>query len=783
MDKLSKDNNIIISGYSLEISIKESLLSIKAKKSVEEYNNSFSNDDIMKKFPKGLFDNLEEIKQELENGEKNVELVQEREILRLNLKIIIKINSIKKEYIIPFDLKKNNEIEESIYDTNSDIDKERNDFFNQIGNKENNNVIVSSITQKKSYNNTNTNTNLYLEITNYNSYKCPFCNNIPKIIFINDNKIMINCCEKYQYKVIYINEFLDKFKEYIKNQKTILDYCQKCQKDPSKPCKNCQKEKFYCLECEKNLCEDCKKKNKVIMLENGINNLINSEIKPDKENSGNNNENKDDTLGLSNKTDDIKFNKPEPIIGDKNKNDPYSPECNQLINIIIHNSQFYKDPNHLENLENIFDFKSNCKDYKDKNKLIIEYKGQGEKEGISLFGNQFILNNKDKIKVFINQKEYKIEKGKYNIGDEKIIVMLVEKEKGEIEDMSYLFFKCTNIKSLIDGDKWDTSNVKYINNLFDECSSLEILSGISNWNIKNVTNMSGLFRKCLGLKCLPDISKWKTKNVTNMSDLFNGCSSLKDLPDISNWTTESLIDMRGIFSNCSKLQSLPDISKWNTENVTNMSDLFNKCSSLQSLPDISKWNTSKVKYMNNLFNECSSLQILPDISNWKIGKVTNMSDLFNECSSLQKLPDISKWKTESLIDMSGLFSNCSRLIQLPDISKWNTSNVKYINYLFNECSSLQNLPDISNWNTENIIYMADLFNECSSLKSLPDISKWNTINVLNMNKLFRNCSSLQNLPDISKWKLNNDLTLDNAFVGLSINKIPSHNNGRFEFDK
>ena len=136
----------------------------------------------------------------------------------------------------------------------------------------------------------------------------------------------------------------------------------------------------------------------------------------------------------------------------KNKYSPYSPECNQLINIILHNSRFYLEHNHLENLENIYNFKRNNIDYVDKNKFIIEYKGKGEKEGINLFGSEFISNNKDKIKTFINQKEYDIEKGKYKTEDEKIIVTIVEKEKGKIENMSYLFSECTNIISLIDGE-------------------------------------------------------------------------------------------------------------------------------------------------------------------------------------------------------------------------------------------------------------------------------------------------------------------------------------------
>ena len=51
--------------------------------------------------------------------------------------------------------------------------------------------------------------------------------------------------------------------------------------------------------------------------------------------------------------------------------------------------------------------------------------------------------------------------------------------------------------------------------------------------MSNVEDISYLFSKCSSLKYLPDISKWNTKKVTNMLGMFYNCSSLKYLPDIS----------------------------------------------------------------------------------------------------------------------------------------------------------------------------------------------------------------------------------------------------------
>ena len=58
--------------------------------------------------------------------------------------------------------------------------------------------------------------------------------------------------------------------------------------------------------------------------------------------------------------------------------------------------------------------------------------------------------------------------------------------------------------------------------------------------MNNVNNMSFMFYECSELKSLPDISKWNVNNVRDMEGLFSGCSALKSLPDISNWNITNL---------------------------------------------------------------------------------------------------------------------------------------------------------------------------------------------------------------------------------------------------
>ena len=63
--------------------------------------------------------------------------------------------------------------------------------------------------------------------------------------------------------------------------------------------------------------------------------------------------------------------------------------------------------------------------------------------------------------------------------------------------------------------------------------------------------MSGLFFGCSSLSFIPDISKWNTKNVKSINQMFPRCLSLSFLPDISKWNVNNvLFDMSVESINC-----------------------------------------------------------------------------------------------------------------------------------------------------------------------------------------------------------------------------------------
>ena len=288
-----------------------------------------------------------------------------------------------------------------------------------------------------------------------------------------------------------------------------------------------------------------------------------------------------------------------------------------------------------------------------------------------IFGDKFVLNNKDKCKIIYQNRVYELKSNLKDI-DEKLepdneysLKLIIP---SDIEDISYMFCNCISllyIGKITKKNKSDIINIEKIPSEYDSSKTDENNNEKSEKD--NEVNESDK-NKFYGNNKIPplkldinSLNKFEKncernilslQNIKKMNNLFEGCSSLYSIPDISNWNTSKVTQMNNIFSGCNSLTYLPDISKWNISNVQDISGMFSQCKNLISLPDISKWNFSNLKYISSLFHGCSSLISLPDISNWDISNTLGLTSMFYECYSLEYLPDISKWNTSNIIEMN-----------------------------------------------------------------------------------------------------------------------------------
>ena len=194
---------------------------------------------------------------------------------------------------------------------------------------------------------------------------------------------------------------------------------------------------------------------------------------------------------------------------------------------------------------------------------------------------------------------------------------------------------CTNnyssIKNIIFDESFKTYAPTSLKDFFISCNALETISGLEYLNTANVENMSYMFYDCSALKSL-DLTNFNTAKVEYMNNMFDGCSALESL-NLTNFNTAKVEYMNYMFDGCSALESL-NLTNFNTAEVTNMSYMFKGCSALTSL-DLTNFNTAKVEYMSNMFEGCSALTTIYVSDKFVTSQVTYSDDMFNGCKSLK----------------------------------------------------------------------------------------------------------------------------------------------------
>ena len=253
---------------------------------------------------------------------------------------------------------------------------------------------------------------------------------------------------------------------------------------------------------------------------------------------------------------------------------------------------------------------------------------------------------------------------------------------------------CTNnyssIKNIIFDESFKTYAPTSLKDFFISCNALETISGLEYLNTANVENMSYMFYDCSALKSL-DLTNFNTANVTYMYGMFEGCSALESL-NLTNFNTANVENMSSMFYDCSALKSL-DLTNFNTAKVEYMNNMFDGCSALESL-NLTNFNTAKVEYMNYMFDGCSALESL-NLTNFNTAEVTNMSYMFKGCSALTSL-DLTNFNTAKVEYMSNMFEGCSALTTIYVSDKFVTSQVTYSDDMFNGCKSLNGFIDYIN---------------------------------------------------------------------------------------
>ena len=515
---------------------------------------------------------------------------------------------------------------------------------------------------------------------------------------------------------------------------------------------------YFCKNCHKNICSKCKsnhEKHEMIHFENlipqdydiekdwsiifsvfkneinGIKNMLDIIVKNIElyfkivnDIKDNYNNNKNINYQIYQSMNNINnFNK--DIIKEM-KNIIFEKQINDKIYKLfqIYNKMIRKDiiQNSFENNESIIDNEK-------MSEITIDYLNNNNNQ-IQLFGEEFMINNKDKCIIKYNNQNY--------------------------------YFQKNYDKLLLN-----------INN-----KKFRIKLQISN----EITDLSYMFKNCSSLIELPDINKLNTEKITNMSYMFYGCSSLTYLPRISNWKTSNVTNMSYMFYNCKSLENLPDISNWNTENVYNMNFMFFNCSKLKAFPEINKWKTNKMKGAFCMFIGCNA-NILPDISDWN--NQNKNKDINKNVENNQNIINNQPFMANNLYqnfpfygNMINLMKNKNYNLPLIDFKNEikNNNNINNYNYINDNNKKLENINNLKISNNSQRKYNYD-----GNMTAGPvnDDKNENQNNIINVNKKDEKRESNKKVDEfisVNKKKNNNNKEKNK---NKSSKKIKTKNNESF----
>jgi len=356
----------------------------------------------------------------------------------------------------------------------------------------------------------------FTNIENYNfHYLCSYCNKIPKIHFIDENKIQYTC-DCNDGKILNIQDLFEKDKNYFLtildtdkiNKNNDLNNYQNSSFRCKKHKKKQHKFRYYCISCKENLCKECclyhyKEKHELITLDFYYYDFYQKLLEINKK------------LILENGQRKFIY------LNDGNVSIEKNNHFYELLNIIISDYLNYPNYNHFANIDEIYHFYVE-KEYK----INLKYKTNSKNDNIKLFGKEFVLNNKNNFQLYIDNKKYELNE----------------------------FYENKNHQEYIDVSLIPKDTIKDISHMFNGTPLIEISSNFSDFDTSNISNMSHLFNDCVLLESLPDLSKWNTSKVEKIDSIFNKCKSINYLPNISKWNISKVSDISYIFCNCKSLK-------------------------------------------------------------------------------------------------------------------------------------------------------------------------------------------------------------------------------------
>lgn len=351
----------------------------------------------------------------------------------------------------------------------------------------------------------------------------------------------------------------------------------------------------------------------------------------------------------------------------------------------------------------------------------------------------------------------------YNQGLEKID--LSHLDTSTMTSMKNMFLSCRDLKEIIFGDNFNSSNVTDMDDCFGQCEKLTSIN-TSKINVSNVTTMQNCFWGCTNLAAL-DLSSWDVSKLIYLGDLFKNCTNLK-LINMCPFTKTFNIGQnifRGLSYTTLKAPH-SFITQLNDLAILPISFTIEYC---DEEPKRTNWLLYTTGYdnINNLnFVTVNGTRMLLRAKGKSLGAETVITSMdfrgyrdsnnnpVDNCLNSINMSDIN---TSAITDMSYMYQN---LTQLKDINAdFDTSNVTTFEYMFAGCKELRTL-NLKSFITTACTNTSAMFYNCTSLVRV-DLRHFDMTNVTSFTDMFLNCplSHITCTQSFKDWCETNQSTL------------------------
>ena len=264
-----------------------------------------------------------------------------------------------------------------------------------------------------------------------------------------------------------------------------------------------------------------------------------------------------------------------------------------------------------------------------------------------------------------NMKSLKYEYDHYS--GENLDEALVGLDTSQVTNMDYIFYYCSNLKSV---PLINTANVTQMNYAFSYCGEI---TTVPLFDISNCTNAEHLFNYCTKLEQVPLLD---TSKITSFFYMFGNCTNLKTIPQLDTSNGQRFPNM---FDSCENLLEVPALE---TKNGTYMQQMFRSCTNLKTVNGIDLLNATNV---TNIFSWCVNLTNI-NVKNIKIALQIGSSNSFGHKLTLDSLLNTIKelWNMSSsssktlTVGSANLSKLASVYVKLVDITDEMRAEDEYI---------------------------------------------------------------------------------------------------------